>query len=164
MAGAEERRGRNLAGRGPGPAIQRSGVWLLVTILLIGACSNARPYEAALDALNVPPTWEVAKTVVAPSTDFCATCPTVSRYYLAEGELPVVLKQAEETIRQAGYTDVDTFDPNCDRISNGAVCSITARSDQVLLIAALYRSGDDVDGLGLARGGSPLVRITAQSR
>jgi hypothetical protein len=128
----------------------------------VGACSNAQPYQAAIDALALPASWEAVKTVVAPGRDFCVTCPSVSRYYVAAGEMPDVLKEAEQAIRQAGYTDVQTSDPNCDRNSNGAVCSITARNGQVLLITALYRPGDDVDGLGLARAGVPLIRITAQ--
>jgi hypothetical protein len=32
------------------------------------------------------------------------------------------------------------------------------------LIAALYRPGDDVDRLGLARADRPLIRITAKRR
>jgi hypothetical protein len=146
------------------PLIRRRLIWLVAVLVLVGACSDAQPYEAALDALAVPPSWELVKTVVAPSTDFCATCPRVSRYYLAAGEMPAVLDEAEQAIREAGYSDVQTSDPNCDRNSNGAVCSITARSEQILLIAALYRPGDDVDRLGLARAGVPMIRITAQGR
>lgn len=156
--------GRSVVRTQYGPGFRRRAIWLLAVLLVLVGCSDARQYEAALDALAFPPSWEIAKTVVAPSTDFCASCPRVSRYYLAEGEMPAVLKQAEESVHQAGYTDVQTSDPNCDRNSNGAVCSITARSDRVLLIVAVYRPGDDVDGLGLARDAISLIRITAQSR
>jgi hypothetical protein len=142
----------------------RIGLQVIALVFLLGGCSDSRPYEAALDGLAVPPTWEAVKTVIAPSTDFCMTCAQVSRYYLAEGELPNVFAQAEQAIRAAGYSDVHPSDPNCDRNSNAALCSISARSETVLLIAALYRPGDDVDRLGLARADRPLIRITAKRR
>jgi hypothetical protein len=144
---------------------RRSLIWLLLAIaLLIGGCSDARPYEAAVDALAVPRTWETVKTVVGSGMGFCLTCPHVNRYYLAPGEMPTVLDEAEQVIREAGYLDVHTSDPQCDRNSNGALCSITARSDRVLLLVNVYRPGDDVDRLGLSRGGVPMIRVTAQPR
>lgn len=157
-------RGRSAAAfeRG-GAATTRLKNCLLLVAVVVGACSDGRPYVAALDSLAIPPTWEVAKTVVGSGMSFCATCPHVSRYYLGSGEMPIVLIEAEQAIREAGYTDVQTFNPNCDANTNGALCSITARSDQVLLIAGVYAPGDDVDHLGLARAGVPMVRITAQS-
>jgi hypothetical protein len=137
---------------------------ILAVVVLVGACSDTGPYQAAIDALPVPPTWEVQKTVAGLGMSFCLNCPHVERYFLSEGAMPAVLKEAEQAIHEAGYTDVETSDPNCDRNTNGALCSITARSDQVLMLVNVYRPGDDVDHLGLARAGIPMVRISAQPR
>jgi hypothetical protein len=157
---ALDQRNAALPGRGPG---LRPVLWLVAAALLVVACSDTRPYVAAVDALPLPATWEVVKTDVGLGISFCVNCPHVSRYYLASGDMPAVLKQIEQAIREAGYTDVQTSDPACDRNGNGALCSITARNGRFLLIAAVYRPGDDVDHLGLSRAGIPMVRITAQA-
>jgi hypothetical protein len=141
----------------------RPKLWLVAATLIVVACSDARPYVAAVDALSLPATWEVVKTDVASGMGFCANCPHVTRYYLAPGEMPALLVQIEQVIRQAGYTDVRASDPAFDRNGNGALCTVTSRNERFLLIAGVYRPGDDVDHLGLSRADIPMVRITAQA-
>lgn len=144
----------------------RAAVPAVLAVLLglfVAGCADARPYVEAVDALSLPATWEVVKTDIGSGMGFCATCPHVSRYYLAPGEMPDVLGEIERAVREAGYRDVQTSDPECDRNGNGSLCSVTARNDRVLIIAGVYRPGDDVDHLGLSKADTPMVRITAQA-
>jgi len=67
---------------------------LIVVAVLAGACTSpgATHYEAVLDELAIPPTWEfVHTTTTAPGAEndcveFLTTdCPRVVRYYLVDG-------------------------------------------------------------------------------
>jgi hypothetical protein len=135
---------------------------LLLAVLSLVGCRDAKLYVAALDALPVPAAWTTAKTVTQPSTDFCANCPQVLRYYLATGEPKDLLEAARQAIVQAGFGSIQIGAPDCDVNDNtGLACTVTATKDQIRLQANIYRAGSDVDGLGLSQPGTSTIRITA---
>ena len=94
---------------------------------------------------------------------FCINCPHVDRYYVASGELPDLLDDARRATAAAGYADVIVSDAECDRNGNGALCSITARSPDILLLINVYAPGDDVDHLGVSRANQATLRFSTQA-
>jgi hypothetical protein len=142
--------------------LERLGVVGLLVVAL-AACGSTEPYRKALGELALPDSWELLHERAGAGMSFCLNCAYAFRYYTAPGDLPDLLAVAEEAIRAAGYSDVFVASPLCDRNTNGALCSITARSDEVLLIVGVYPPGDDVDHLGLARADQAVVRFNAQA-
>lgn len=136
---------------------------VLAVAVLVAGCDNAERYEAALHALSLPSSWELVNEHVVSATAFCMNCPRVYQYYAASGDLPTLLQEAAGAVRAAGYPDVTVSDPKCDRNSNDALCSLSARSPSVLLIVNVYPPGFDVDHLGLSQPGEATIRFEAQT-
>jgi hypothetical protein len=143
--------------------MRRLNVAAIVLAMGIAGCADAVPYRTSLDELPLPLTWELVNERTETARGFCFNCPSVARYYVASGELPDLLHDAERAVRAAGYPDVFVSDDKCDRNSNGALCSITARNAGILLLVALYPPGDDVDHLGVSRSDKATIRLIAQS-
>ncbi|MBI3751573.1 MAG: hypothetical protein HY263_07960 [Chloroflexi bacterium] len=160
--------GGSLAGRlTRGSSLGRAVVALLLPCLLLAACGgDPKPYQAAIDSLSMPASWQVARTVVKGGSSPCvsladAYCPSAWRYYLPTGALPDLFQDARKAVVDAGFTDLFEGHPNCDLKSNGAVCVITATRGDVRLEINLYPPGEDVDSLGLSLPDRPTIRIVA---
>jgi hypothetical protein len=137
-----------------------------VAVVLLAAtatgCADVQPYVAALDALPLPSSFEAVKTVTEVGIDICATCRQAHRYYVASGELTDLLDVLKQAIAQAGYTSLQVGAPTCDLNDNtGLACTVGAKKDGIHLLANVYRSGSDVDSLGLSQPGKSTIRITA---
>lgn len=142
--------------------VERLGV-VGFLVLAVAACGSTEPYRKALADVPLPEGWELLHERVGTGMSFCLNCAYAFRYYTAPGNLPDLLAVAADATRAAGYSDVFVADPDCDANTNGARCSITARSDEVLLLVGVYPPGDDVDHLGLARADQATVRFSAQA-
>lgn len=162
--------------RGAGPTtlgIGRGSLALAIVLsygLLLGACAGpVDPYRAAVDELPLPSAWHATKTIARGEggETGCVQlanpmCPSVTRYYSVPGELPDLYQQARAAVVQSGFADVQDVSPNCDLLTNGALCTIVARGDDVQIAVNLYPAGQDVDALGIALPERPTVRVIAE--
>ncbi len=124
------------------------------------------PYVAALDALSLPGTWQVAQTTVKAqgASDGCVElingqCPSVTRYFLVAGEPSEALQAANVAVAAQGFGDVQVTHPACDVESSGPPCYLTATSGDMEIDVNVYRPGDDVDRLGLSKPDETIVRM-----
>jgi hypothetical protein len=145
------------------------GVLLIVLTLLASGCGgDATPFQAAIDDLPLPSSWQVANTAVKGGSNGCIQianpyCPSVTRYYTVSGKLPDMFQEAKSAIVAAGFGHVEELFPNCDLNTNGALCSINATKGDLRMEVNLYPPGDDVDSLGISVTDQPTVRITVRT-
>ena len=119
-----------------------------------------------MDALAFPDTWSVAKTVSKGGCIALADpmCPSVTRYMHAPGSMASALADARSAFVAAGFTETDVLSPNCDAITSGAVCTVTATKDALRADANIWPPGRDVDGQGVAQPDVLTVRIVVKSQ
>ena len=143
----------------------------LVAVLAV-ACGGPDPahFEAVLDELNIPATWELVRTeIVTPETENgCSTlmgsCPRVHRYYLVDGQPIDALPEAKETVIAAGFQIEDELGPQCD-LSDRQACVLAAVKESDFLEVTLYDPGEDDGNVqGLAEAGRTLIRVIAQPK
>lgn len=143
----------------------------LVAVLAV-ACGGPDParFEAVLDELAVPGTWELVRTeVVTPETENgCSTlmgsCPRVVRYYLVDGEPIDALPEAKQTVTAAGFQIEQELGQQCD-LSDRQACILGAVKESDFLQVILYDPGeDDGEVQGLAEAGRTLIRVIAQPK
>ncbi len=157
------------------PALMRGRRLLTVVVaVLVVACSgpNAAHYEAVLDELSIPSTWELADTTVrAPGGEIdCAPfltsyCPSVARYYLVDAGAAIdAYGKAKQLLIEAGFEIQNEFLPKCDTSTSGAACTVVAALDSDVVELAVYNPGEDTEGLGIAQKGRSIVRVTARGR
>lgn len=138
--------------------------FLVAVAVFMAACGgDAAPLQAAVDSISVPPKWLVAKSVVQGNGGCIAlateNCPSVFRYYTADGALPELFLQAKDALVGAGFVITHERSPNCDLLTNGSPCSISATKANVQLSVDFYRAGEDVDSQGVAIADHATVRI-----
>jgi hypothetical protein len=132
---------------------------------LAGCSGDARPLQSAMDSIVFPPSWETARTVVKSGESGCPIaiadpyCPSVTRYFVVDGDLPSLLEAAKGAIVAQGFGDVQELTPTCDRETTGALCSLDAAKGDIQIEIDLYPPGKDVDALGLAVSDHATVRI-----
>jgi hypothetical protein len=136
-------------------------------VLVSGCGGDPARFQAAVDGLPLPSTWQVAKTVVKGGSSGCLAidnpyCPSVTRYFTATGDLPDVFQNAKRAIVAEGFGHLEESFPNCDLDTNGAPCSITAIKGDLRMEVNLYRPGDDVDSLGISIPDHATVRIVVR--
>lgn len=103
--------------------------FLVAVAVLMAACGgDAAPLQAAVDSISVPPNWQVAKSVVQGNGGCIAlateNCPSIFRYYTADGALPELFFQARDALVGAGFAITHERSPNCDPLTNGSPCSM----------------------------------------
>lgn len=143
----------------------------LVAALALGCGGpDAAYYQGVLDELPVPSSWELVQTVVrAPGAELnCSPivndpCPSVLRYYLVDGQPTDAYPPAKQMLEAAGFAIEEEFDPECDS-PNAVACVVVAARAEEQLRVNLYYPGEDQDGLGLAKEGRTLIRITASGK
>ena len=143
------------------------GMKVLVVVLavLIGGCgADPAPLQAAVDGLPLPPSWQVAKTVVEGGSSGCVTianpnCPSVFRYYAVSGDLPDLFQQARTALVAEGYEGLEELSPNCDRNTDSSPCGLSATKGHIKIAVDLFRPGRDVDSLGISVPDHAIVRI-----
>jgi hypothetical protein len=133
---------------------------VLVLALLVGGCGDAKPYQAALDGLDLPASWEVAKTLVKDGICiYDPYCPGATRDFTMSASLPDAFQEVKSAITAAGFGDLQELNPNCEaRDTSGPLCSITARKGDLQMEVNLYPPGDD--SLGLSVPDHPTVRVS----
>ena len=139
---------------------------LVTAVLVLAPGPSAAEYEAALDDLDVPPAWEIAKTTVKATGTlggctrfFDGYCPSVTRYSFADGQPSEVFATAKEMLQGAGLTIDREFNPLCDTPPSAPACSFNASSDTIEIDVNVYNPGDG-DGLVDERPDRVLVRMT----
>jgi hypothetical protein len=152
-----------------GSGVRRSGIAAIAIALLVLGCGgrDPAPYVATLDGLDLPSNWGVAQTTVQSQggANGCiealnARCPTVVRYFVVAGELTDVLSEAEDAVGAAGFGSIDVRHPACDSTLSGPRCSFDGAKEGMAIQVNVYPPGEDVEGLGLARPGLAMVRMT----
>ena len=141
----------------------------LFAILVLAPGPPASTYEAALDDLDAPFSWEVAQTTTkAPGTlTGCIRfmdqfCPSVTRYYLVAGEGTVAFGEVKRMLTDAGFQIDREFDPWCDAPPSAPLCSVYASRADVFISVNVNRPGGSDDGLGFAEPDRFVVRMTAR--
>ena len=147
-------------------------LFIAVVALIVAACSgpSATHYEAVLDELSIPATWElVHSSVTTPDTDNgCSTlmgsCPRVARYFLVDGQPLDALADAKKILIAAGFEVQDEFGPQCDLPPGSAACVLVVVRGADLLQLSLFKPGVDTEGLGLAQPDRTLIRLVAEPK
>ena len=141
----------------------------LFATLILAPGPPASTYQAALDELDAPSTWEVAHTTIKePGTlTGCIRfmdefCPSVTRYHLATGEATVAFAEVKRMLTEARFQIQREFDPWCDAPSSAPLCSVYASRDDVFVSVNVNRPGGSDDGLGFAEPDRFVIRMTAR--
>jgi hypothetical protein len=143
-------------------------VLVFVLAVLVGGCGgDPAPLQAEIDGLDLPATWQVAKTVVQSGASGCVTfdnpyCPSVTRYFVVSGDLPDVFQQAKGAIVKEGFGKLEEAFPHCDLNTDGPPCSMNATKGALRMEVDLYRPGKDVDSLGVSTADHATVRIVVR--
>ena len=143
---------------------------IVAIALVLGACGgDVAPLQAAVDGLQLPGSWQTAKTFVkggpSPCVDFDdAYCPSVTRYYTSEDSLPDLFEQIKQAVGAEGFEKLKEFHPDCDFNTNGAPCSLDAQKGDLLIGVDLFPPGQDVDHAGVAQPGHATVRVIVRQR
>ena len=143
---------------------------LVCPLILLGCGRDPAPVQAAIDSLALPPAWQVEKTVLKGGSSACIQimdlyCPSVSRYYVATGELPDLFHDVKTSALEAGFSELFEGPPNCDLHTNFVTskCYLTVAKAGVTLEVILYLPGEYVDAPELSVPNHPTVRITART-
>jgi len=140
-----------------------------LALAVFGCAGDPAYYQSVLDELAVPPGWEQVREVIrAPGAElectpiFTEPCPRVYRYYLVDGQPAGAYPQTKQMLEAAGFAIDEEFDPECDSPTATACAVVAARAEDQLDVS-LFKPGEDLDGLGLAREGRTLIRIIASA-
>jgi hypothetical protein len=145
--------------------MRRIEVLVVALALLASGCGgDPAPFQAAVDGLSLPSTWQITKTVVEGGPTGCLAidnpnCPSVFRYYSVRGDLPDLFQQAETAIVAEGYGELQELFPSCDLNTDSSPCGLTATKDDIKIAVDLYRPGRDVDSLGISVPDRAIVRM-----
>jgi hypothetical protein len=137
-------------------------VLLALLVLLVSGCGgDPAPQEAAVDSLQLPSSWQTAKTI---STSGCLKisnpdCPSVARYFLVGGDLPDLFQEAKSAIVAEGFGGIQELFPKCDFNTDSAPCSLLGTKGELSIQVDLFRPGKDVDSLGISVADRATVRI-----
>jgi len=140
-----------------------------VALVLVG-CSgpDAAHYEAVLDELEIPTTWELVHTYVqAPDMEndcsrLFPSCPSVTRSYLVDGEPIDAYPVAKQVVLDAGFEIDQEISPDCDLPPSLAACVFNAVRAEDWIRVNIFNPGDDVAGLGIADPNRSMVRLTSE--
>lgn len=141
---------------------------LLVALLatLVYSCGpDTSHYEAVLDQLHIPGGWDLVHTSTTGRFDcpLAGACPSVARYYLTSGQPIDAYAPARQMLLDAGFQiDIEDAKP-CQQVG-GPACLVSAVKESDWVQVMVNNPGEDLDGLGLARGGEVLVRLEAHAR
>ena len=140
---------------------------LLTLVLLVSACGgDPAPMQSAIDGLALPSSWQIAKAVVRGGSSPCldvadAYCPSVTRYYTVDGDLPDLFNEARRALLEGGFGQPSELFPNCDAPStNGGLCSISGSRGDLRIRVNLYPPGRNAGVPDVAVPGQATVRIT----
>ena len=143
---------------------------VLVAVFVLGCGGpDAAHYEAVLDELSIPASWELARTVVnAPGgLEDCVPgfgpCPSVFRYYLVAGDPIDAYPEAKQMVVAAGFSIDPEYYPQCEGGGMPA-CAFVAVRDSDALTVGLFDPGRDPEALGIAKEGFSLIRIIADQK
>lgn len=144
---------------------------LAVVAVLVFGCVAPGPdvahYKAVLDELAIPADWElVHTTLMTPDTEpgcstFMGDCPSVTRYYLVDGEPKGAYAVAKQVALDTGFEIDQEIAPDCHLPPSGAACVFNAGRGSEMIRVNLYNPGEDLAGLGIAEPDRSLVLITA---
>jgi hypothetical protein len=137
--------------------------------LILAPGPSAADYEAALDELAIPADWELAHTTVEATGTLggCMrlmnlNCPSVTRYYLVDGEATATYDALTESLTSAGFEIDQEFGPQCDLPPSGPLCSVLVSRRDVSVHANVNRPDSGDDGLGFREQDRLIVRLLAR--
>jgi hypothetical protein len=122
-----------------------SGV--LVALVLLSGCASPAPYEAVLDEIDLPDTWERdEREVVSPRDGSCTpisgpACPQVTDRYETADQPAAALAQAREAIADLGLDEQRLIDDCDDAQGAGTNCTVTGDDGEVLVQALISETG-----------------------
>lgn len=131
--------------------------------------AGAQQFEAVLDELEPPETWELAHTEVLAEDAVrgCIrlanpNCPSVTRYYLVAPLPADAYQEALELTTSAGFAIEAETRPACDAPPTGPVCGFVASRDDAQVAVSILRRGVDAANLGIAEPDRSIVLVTAR--
>jgi hypothetical protein len=131
--------------------------------------AGAQRFEAVLDELEPPATWDLAHTEVLAEDAVrgCIrlanpNCPSVTRYYLVTPQPGDAYGEVLELVTAAGFTIEAETRPACDPPPPGPVCRFVASRDDAILAVSIFRRGVDAANLGIAEADRSIVLVTAR--
>jgi hypothetical protein len=111
----------------------------LVAVVLLSGCASPAPYEALLDEIDLPDTWEWSEREVVSARDGSCTpisgpaCPQVTDRYETSDQPAVALGQAREAIADLGLEEQRLIDDCDDAQGAGTNCTVTGDDGEVLV-------------------------------
>lgn len=147
------------------PGALRIAATTFLTAALVSGCGGSvAPLQSAADTLQFPATWTVLTSVEQGGSTGCVSlanpsCPSVFRYFGVSGDLPTLYQEAKSAITAAGYEGLAEICPACDRNTDSSPCGMSASKGGVKVAVDLFRSGRDVDSLGIAEPEHAIVRV-----
>lgn len=144
---------------------------LLAAAVLFAGCytgPGVDHYAAILDELAVPGGWNLVRTEVrAPDAEiscdpfFGGSCPSVTRFYLAEGEPLALYEAAQGAVTAAGFRIDRELIASCDGSPTGPSCSFESMRDQDQIRISIFRSAGDA-GLDNVPASAAAIVLTAE--
>lgn len=150
----------------------------IVALVLVVRAEYSRlgdptPYQAMLDELETPITWELAYATIETPNEGCGLlmggCPSATRFYVVKASVLDINEASKEFSMGAGYEVEDRW-PDCKAtLDEGSTCLVAAtrppvRSEAPQLWITIYAPGDDTEGLGISSPNGSVVRIIARPR
>jgi len=143
---------------------------LLYAVFVLGPGPRASTIEGVVDGLPLAPGWTVEKTIVEETgylggcsrlLDIGQRCPSVTRYYLVEGDFRDAVAAMHTMVDAAGLVIDWEANPDCGTASSYDVCFLYGNIGDTRLAINVYLPGDGDDGYGIARPDRVVVRLTA---
>jgi hypothetical protein len=141
---------------------------------LVATCGvpDVARYQAILDELAVPPTWDLALSkVITPDTEpncggLFGDCPRAFLYYLVDAETGAdAYAEAKAMITTAGFEVDQEIRPTCDADPpRTPACGMSASKDSDFLQVSLFNPGEDPDNVGVADPNRMQVRLIAKPK
>ncbi|MEO8511363.1 MAG: hypothetical protein ABI534_08980 [Chloroflexota bacterium] len=145
-------------------------ILLAVLCCALVACGSASFEELAsdLDLLQVPDEWRLAATLTngpggdiecVPNLD-SATCPQLTRYYVASGLPEDVYGQGEQMLIDAAFA-IEPFPRGpCDLPGGVATCATYAAAGNQRVLLQVFPSDYDLTHVQIADPDGPIVSIS----
>jgi hypothetical protein len=142
---------------------------LVVTATVLGCVSgpDLSHYVEIIDKIPIPQGWQLVHTQNADPAvdDGCSrlfpSCPSVMRWYLADGEPSDLYPPSKQLLRDAGFSIRQEIAPDCDTPPSAAACGLVADAGEDVVRINLFNAGEDPAGLGIADPARSLVLVVA---
>lgn len=127
-------------------------VAVLAAILCLGCNPDTSAYQAAIDGVHFPATWQLADTIERGGAHPCVPvanpyCPSITRYFRVDRTLVEAFQDAKTALVNGGFKVAEEIRPACEIVSADPPCWIEATLDTFTINVQFNPPGVTVDAL-----------------